>query len=226
MTVDIRREPLVALIQEARPKRILEIGSWQGFSAIAFLEESRSLGIQAEITCVDTWLGSIEHWLDKKPGSEWSLAAMNVKNGEPTFIEDFRKNVREAGFAGQVTTLRAPSEVGLRYLSKLKKSFDLIFIDGDHSYAAVASDLRLSKKLLAKGGTLSGDDWNWPGVRRAVMRFALNEKLRIEIFGRTWKLTRTSEYRDREEWKRIGLTASLVELLKQSLRISKKWKNR
>ena len=134
--------------------------------------------------------------------------------------------MREAGFADQVTTLRAPSEVGLRYLNKLQKAFDLIFIDGDHSYTAVASDLRLSRKLLAQGGTLSGDDWNWPGVRRAVIRFALNEKLRIEIFGRTWKLTRTSEYRGREEWKRIGLTASLVELLKQSLRISKKWKNR
>lgn len=88
---------------------------------------------------------------------------MNVKNGEPTFIEDFRENVREAGFADQVTTLRAPSKVGLRYLNKSKRAFDLILIDGDHSYAAVVSDLRLSRKLLAQGGTLSGGDWNWPG---------------------------------------------------------------
>ena len=226
MTVDIRKEPLVSLIQEARPKRILEIGSWQGFSAIAFLEESKSLGIEAEITCVDTWLGSIEHWLDKKPGSEWSLAAMNVKNGEPTFIEDFRKNVREAGFAGQVTTLRAPSEVGLRYLSKLKKSFDLIFIDGDHSYAAVASDLRLSKKLLAKGGTLSGDDWNWPGVRRAVIRFALSEKLRIEIFGRTWRLQDKSSRHRNFGWTEVGTEFVVSELISQVFGMSKKWKDR
>lgn len=107
---------------------------------------------------MDTWLGSTEHWLDNKPGSEWSLATLNIKDGEPTFIEDSRRNVRKSGFADKVHMLGAPSAVGLRFLRNLKEKFDLICIDGDHSYSSVASDLRRSKSLLAKHGTLAGDD--------------------------------------------------------------------
>lgn len=205
MTVDIRKEPLVSLIQEARPERILEIGSWQGFSAITFLEESKKLGVMAEITCVDTWLGSIEHWLDKKPGSEWSRSAMNVKNGEPTFIENFRKNVKEAGFADQVVMLRAPSEIGLRYLRKQESEFDLIYIDGDHSYRAVAIDLRLSASILATSGLIAGDDWNWRGVRRAVAAFALKNKLDLRVFERTWILAQRGRPFSSADWRRLKL---------------------
>jgi cephalosporin hydroxylase len=81
--VDIRSAPLHDLVKISRPSRILEIGSWQGYSAVQFLTAARALGLDSEINRVDTSLGSIEHWLDKKPDSEWSFESLNVIDGEP-----------------------------------------------------------------------------------------------------------------------------------------------
>ena len=50
-------------------------------------------------------------------------------------------------------------------------AFDLIFIDGDHSYEAVARDIELALPLLAPGGLIAFHDYRSeidPGVSRAV----------------------------------------------------------
>lgn len=45
--------------------------------------------------------------------------------------------------------------------------FDMVFIDGSHKYEDVRIDLRLATEKLRPGGIVVGDDWAWPGVRRA-----------------------------------------------------------
>ena len=48
---------------------------------------------------------------------------------------------------------------------------DFIFIDGDHRYEGVKSDILNARKLLVKDGILAGHDYiynEWPGVRKAV----------------------------------------------------------
>jgi predicted O-methyltransferase YrrM len=47
--------------------------------------------------------------------------------------------------------------------------FDFVYIDGDHSEAAVIADLMAWGPKVRKGGVLSGHDWNLPEVRSAVM---------------------------------------------------------
>src|SRR5687768_5229089 len=54
---------LVEAIHALRPARICEVGSWKGRSAINMAKAVKSLGLNTEIVCVDTWLGSPEHWL-------------------------------------------------------------------------------------------------------------------------------------------------------------------
>lgn len=223
--LDIRKTPLQELIRLQKPSAILEIGSWHGYSAVQFLSSASHEGLTPTITCIDTWLGSIEHWLDKKPNSEWSYDSLGVIDGEPSFIETFKKNVAEAGFKNQVNILRCPSEIGCRYLKKVGNHFDLIFIDGDHSYAGVANDLKLSAKLLSEKGRLSGDDWNWPGVRRAVLSFAFRNRLRVFLFGRTWLLLPDRGLLG-EAWTELGSIQAIVELLKIRVGLSTKWKER
>ena len=36
--------------------------------------------------------------------------------------------------------------------------FDLVFVDGDHSYAAVLADIQAAGGLIKDGGVLCGDD--------------------------------------------------------------------
>jgi len=48
--------------------------------------------------------------------------------------------------------------------------FDMVFIDADHRYDAVLSDIKAWKPKVKKGGILCGHDFSksWPGVKKAV----------------------------------------------------------
>ena len=51
--------------------------------------------------------------------------------------------------------------------------FDLVYVDGDHTYEGVAKDLAAWFPKVKKGGILCGDDIGWPGVKKAVDEFFL-----------------------------------------------------
>lgn len=50
-------------------------------------------------------------------------------------------------------------------------SFDLVYIDGDHSDAGITADLKASVPLVRPGGILAGHDFNEPPVAGAVIKF-------------------------------------------------------
>jgi len=51
------------------------------------------------------------------------------------------------------------------------RTFDLVYIDGDHEYAAVVADIAAALYLLHDGGVLAGHDWSAHGVQVAVLEF-------------------------------------------------------
>lgn len=58
---------------------------------------------------------------------------------------------------------------------------DFVFVDGDHSYEAVLSDLRNYYPKLRVGGFLLGDDFACVGVARAVVDFCNEKGLEFEV---------------------------------------------
>jgi len=46
--------------------------------------------------------------------------------------------------------------------------FDVVFLDGGHSYEVVKNDFSISLHLLKSGGHLVIDDPNWAGVKKAI----------------------------------------------------------
>src|SRR6185369_233606 len=80
------------LIEQVRPRRILELGTWYGQSAITMAKACREQPFQMaehiEILCVDTFLGSVEHWQVK----EYRPYLM-LQNGRPEFYRQFLHNV-------------------------------------------------------------------------------------------------------------------------------------
>lgn len=60
--------------------------------------------------------------------------------------------------------------------------FDVIYIDGDHTYDGVKSDLYLSFKKVKNGGLICGHDYTekmFPGVVKAVNEFCSEVNLTI-----------------------------------------------
>ena len=76
-----------------KPKLIVEVGTWLGGSAIHMGGLLRAAGLNDScILCVDTWLGSSEHYLYPEARSTLKLV-----DGRPTFYADFMQNVVQHG---------------------------------------------------------------------------------------------------------------------------------
>lgn len=170
-----------ALIAELRPNLIVEVGSWKGASAIHMAGLCREFGLTTRIVCVDTWLGSSEHVLGRRPGWRSSL---RPRNGYPQLYFTFLANVVRAGHADRIVPFANTSDTAAAVLAEKGLRPELIYIDAAHDEAAVWRDLSNYWPLLAPGGVLLGDDFaNYPGVRRAAMRFALEHGLTLEDCG-------------------------------------------
>ena len=71
----------------------------------------------------------------------------------------------------RVFPLRRPSVEGMEQVAALGAPVDLVYIDADHTFEAALADLRAAHRCFPHA-LLSGDDWQWQGVRRAVEQFA------------------------------------------------------
>jgi len=94
----------------------------------------------------------------------------------------FAENTK--GFENQIERITATSQDTLKKLSD--KSFDLIFVDGDHSYEAVKSDLeqayRISKKIILLDDVWHNHNYDkMYGVMQAIGEFCLVKKLEPQI---------------------------------------------
>ena len=52
--------------------------------------------------------------------------------------------------------------------AQITGKFDIVWIDADHSYDAVARDIDLYRDKVKPGGIVCGHDYDWPEVHRAV----------------------------------------------------------
>jgi hypothetical protein len=150
---------------------IIEVGSWKGSSAIYMCEKLR--GSEFGLICVDTFLGSIEQWKEKDPvdpGSPWTHAKLDCKNGQPRVYQHFLSNMY--AWQDYVCPIPIPSLVAARLLEELRGDIDMVYIDGGHSYGEVIEDLRAWYPYLKKDGFLVGDDYGHaPGVVKAIHEF-------------------------------------------------------
>lgn len=158
------------LITENDVHTVIEIGSYQGCSALMWAQYPQI----SRIMCVDPF--------EVPPGSDWGPPDRN-------YYPEFERNLREHGVWYKIIVARGYSwnyqGVGLEYA-------DLVYIDGDHSFAGCYNDnlvyLPKAKKVLL------GDDHHlrpdgkpyYPGVVGAVQKLFHG---RAHVQGRFWWLT-------------------------------------
>lgn len=157
-----------ALIQQVKPKLIIEVGSWMGLSAANMANSCVALEMKdTTVVCVDTWLGSKEHWRDPE-----LLKHLELENGYPTFYKRFLTNMVQAGVKDLIVPVPMPSQIGASFLKDFQLQADMIYIDGSHDEKDVFDDLTAYWDLLSPGGVVFGDDWPWDSVSNAVKAFS------------------------------------------------------
>ena len=128
-----------------RPVRIVEIGSFEGRSAVFFLKYLP----QSTMVCIDTFAGTAEE----------NYVYRNMEQQMSAAEARFDRNV--APFAGRVEKIRSRSILALERLAAQNRRFDLAYIDGGHRYDDVMSDSVAVWTMLEPGGTVIWDDYEW-----------------------------------------------------------------
>jgi predicted O-methyltransferase YrrM len=128
-----------------KPVRILEIGSWEGRSALFFLNYLP----KSRIVCIDPFEGNVEHQLEPY------FRDLALKSEA-----QFDRNL--AGFEDRVEKVKGSSTTVLPKLGLAGRRFDLAYIDGSHMAVDVYSDATLTWPLMESSGIIIFDDYEWP----------------------------------------------------------------
>lgn len=114
--------------------------------------------------------------------------------------------LEEAGVRSLVEHHAELSQIVLpRFLAE-GRQFDLAFVDGNHRFDSVFVDLFYLGRLVPRGGVVVLDDYNLPGIRRAVAFFVTNLGWTIEETAppddrHDWVVLRTSRHADRRDFR-------------------------
>ena len=132
----------ISLLEPYRKRaiRVLEIGSWEGRSALFFLHYLP----RARLTCVDTFEGGQEH---RHAAGRSAVDARELRAVERRF------DTNTVRFVRRIEKIKAHSVDALASLG-LRKTlrYDIAYIDGSHRAADVYSDAVLTWPLMARGG--------------------------------------------------------------------------
>lgn len=138
------------------PAVFVEVGSFKGRSTAYLAEEIKRRQKPIKFYACDTWTGT--------PGHKF-LGEQVAAAGGSTF-PIWRDNMQRAGVASYVEALPTSSPAAAAGFAD--GSIDFVWIDGDHSAAAVEADILAWWTKLKPGGIMAGHDIDMSGVRRSV----------------------------------------------------------
>ncbi len=136
------------------PLRVLEIGSWVGFSALTWAEAIRTYVPQkGSLLCVDPW----EPYLaEAEVAQHDNYRGMHYGASLDIAYSVFRHNIAVGSGPIRVDHFRGRSRDVLPYLAG--NQFDIVFIDGAHGHNDVTFDISQARRLVKDGGFICGDD--------------------------------------------------------------------
>jgi predicted O-methyltransferase YrrM len=137
------------ILDEVKPSRFLEIGSFEGRSA-CFLVEHAASQRAIELHCIDPWRGRIK--------GDPDLGDLEAR---------FDHNISMAiAAAAHPVSLHKHKGLSSHVIPELlaagrRESFDFIYVDGSHKATDVLLDAVMGFELLAVGGAIVFDDYLW-----------------------------------------------------------------
>lgn len=174
-----RWHAVIDRLPKDREITVAEIGVWDGRMS----EQLLSALPKMELFCIDRWEPPEETDSYYNSGSE--IARMPEKLYENKFMT-FLKKVKP--WILRVNWFKKDSILTSLYFED--GYFDLVFLDGDHSYEGVKRDIEAWYSKVKPGGWISGHDYDHPEqgeVKKAVLEYFKDHPGIIEIDrNRTW----------------------------------------
>jgi predicted O-methyltransferase YrrM len=155
---DSRAGVMRALITAAfsKPINALEVGVWFGIGSTNIW--LHALHDKSKLVLIDSWRPYASAADLKDDG--WDYKAMDDLSSDAflsAYLNVKRFETQRNGKDVNVSLIRGSSKDFLPLLSE--NSFDFIYVDGDHKYESVKSDLQQAKRLVNKDfGIICGDD--------------------------------------------------------------------
>lgn len=141
---------LDAVLQGVKPRKILEIGSFEGRSTCYFIEKCSEYHRELEIVCADTWQGGVEH------------GRLNMVDAELAYQHNMQLQLSRYPNVAMTKIKAASHQAMIDLLAQgYAGYFDFIYIDGSHEAPDVLFDALLAHRLARIGGVIAFDDYLW-----------------------------------------------------------------
>lgn len=158
----LRYDQLLAYVERNPSLSVLEIGVARCETTIRLMAYANLLGGRPRYVGVDLFDSMTDALFEQ---------AMLTENKRPRSYGQTRSFLREIlgpALAERILLVEGLSHEALCTLRVHGFRFDLIFLDGGHTYEVAQGDWQQAQHLLADGGTIVFDDYpNW-GVGRVV----------------------------------------------------------
>lgn len=140
------------MVKRFNKATFVEIGSFGGQSAAYMGVEIINSNKEIKLICIDAF--------DEDKLIKENCNIDFIKN--KTFLETFKRNINpvkdivsfKKGYSIDVVTEFEDDSV------------DMIFIDADHDYDPVKTDITIWYPKVKKGGIIAGHDYAWDGVKK------------------------------------------------------------
>lgn len=159
----------------------IEIGVWKGDFSAQILRAARP----GTLHLVDPWL--VSDAADRS-GEAWYGESKISQSGMDAICEQVEMRFASEIANGKVQIHRADATVALGALAP--ESVDFVYVDGDHGYDGVVSDLAQAFRVTKANGLICCDDyllgaWWKDGVVRAVHELLVAERVIVEYKAET-----------------------------------------
>lgn len=148
---------------------IIEIGSYVGYSTIGLAKFCSETGV---VIAIDSWQDP-EFYQSYSEGFQCN----------PYYFQQFLSNIIHTNLQNIVIPFKMSSHEAYQMIST---QADIIYIDGDHSFNGVLSDMLNFWFLLKEGGIMCGDDFHFKSVGDAVKEYCRRNGLTLFFEDTFW----------------------------------------
>lgn len=165
-------EPLYKrMVDNAKDGAVLvEVGVFLGKSAIYMAQQIKESGKRIQFICVDPW--------------DRDVSGISVKEAGGSFFPQFISNVKACGVYSFLSAVEMESWKAAEYILESLAKVDFVFIDAEHDYVSVKSNIKEWIPNMRPGGVIAGHDYTLNVDTKRAVDCVFGDRVKVE--GECW----------------------------------------